>query len=302
MYKYTEQQQMILPHEFFLPFGGKLNSHNQWCQLAAMIPWSEIEEKYAKNFKNLKSGQEALSVRIALGALIIQNRKGLSDRQTVDEIVENPYMQYFIGLKSFLEKPPFDASLMVHFRKRFGKDIINEINEMIVKDAAKPEADDDDKSNPSKPDDPDALPAGNEAEKPKNAGKLILDATCTSADIHYPTNIWLVNETREALEEIIDVLYEPHIGQSVKPRTYRESARKKYLNIEKKKKLTAKKIRKAIGQQLRYIRCDLQIIRKLVKKSPLTLLNKRQYRNLVVCHEILPATATDVSNQKTSSG
>jgi IS5 family transposase len=104
MYKYTEQQ-MILPHEFFLPFGGKLNSKNQWCQLAAMIPWFEIEMKYAQNFKNLKSGQKALSVRIALGSLIIQNRKGLSDLHTVEEIAENPYMQYFIGLKEFIEEP-----------------------------------------------------------------------------------------------------------------------------------------------------------------------------------------------------
>jgi IS5 family transposase len=127
---------------------------------------------------------------------------------------------------------------------------------------------------------------GNEAEKGKNVGKLILDATCTPADIHYPTDIWLLNEAREALEEIIDVLHEPHIGQCVKPRTYRESARKKYLNVEKKKKLTAKKIRKAIGQQLRYIRRDLQIIEKLVEKSPLKLLNKRQYRNLLVSQEI----------------
>jgi IS5 family transposase len=179
---------------------------------------------------------------------------------------------------------------MVHFRKRFDKDILNEINERIAKEAAKPKSDDDNnKPNKSKSDASGSLPTGNEgneAEKGKNVGKLILDATCTPADIHYPTDIWLLNEAREALEEIIDVLHEPHIGQCVKPRTYRESARKKYLNVEKKKKLTAKKIRKAIGQQLRYIRRDLQIIEKLVEKSPLKLLNKRQYRNLLVSQEI----------------
>ncbi|MCK9276370.1 MAG: IS5/IS1182 family transposase, partial [Syntrophales bacterium] len=40
-----------------------------------------------------------------------------------------------------------------------------------------------------------------------NQGKLILDATCAPADIHYPTDIWLLNNVREALEEIIDVLH-----------------------------------------------------------------------------------------------
>jgi IS5 family transposase len=284
MYKYTEQQ-MILPHEFFLPFGGKLNPKNQWCQLAAMIPWAEIEIKYARNFKNLTAGQVALSVRKALGTIIIQNRKGLSDQETVDEIVENPYLQYFIGLNFFIEKPPFDASLMVHFRKRLGKDIINEVNEMIAKEFAKPKPPDDDSFGNSNPDGPGTSASTGE-EKVKNAGKLILDATCAPADIHYPTDIWLLNEVREALENIIDTLHEPHVGTCVKPRTYRDCARKDYLNIEKKKKLTTKKIRKAIGQQLRYVRRDLKIIANMIEKSPLTLLNKRQYRNLLVSQEI----------------
>jgi hypothetical protein len=83
----------------------------------------------------------------------------------------------------------------------------------------------------------------------KNSGKLILDATCTPADIHYPTNLRLLNTTRQALEEIIDVLHAPHAGILKKPRSYRRNARKNYLNIDKKKHATAKMIRKGIGQQ-----------------------------------------------------
>jgi IS5 family transposase len=283
MYKYTEQQ-IVLPYQFCLPFGGKLNPKNHWCQLASMIPWAKVEMKYAQNFKNLISGQEAYPVRIALGALIIQNRKGLSDRETVEEIAENPYMQYFIGLSSFVEEPPFDASLMVHFRKRLGKNIINEVNEMIAKEAIKPNNDDDNLSNGSTPDKSEMTTQPDAAVK--NTGKLILDATCAPADIHYPTDIWLLNEAREALEEIIDVLHRPHVGTCKKPRTYRKCARKDYLNIEKKKRLNAKMIRKAVGQQLGYVRRNLQTIDKMVSQSPLTLLDKRQYRNLLVCHEI----------------
>jgi IS5 family transposase len=216
---------------------------NTWCQLAAMIPWAEVEQKYAANFKNLTSGQTAYSVRMALGALIIQNRKRLSDRDTVQKITENPYLQYFVGLSSFIEEPPFDASLMVHFRKRLGKDIINEVNELIAKEAAKPDDKDDNHSGKSKPDATStSVPTENETE---NSGKLILDATCTPADIHYPTDTWLLNEVREALEEIIDRLHEPHIGKEPKPRTYRECARRDYLNIEKKRRLSKKAIRKA---------------------------------------------------------
>jgi transposase, IS5 family len=223
-------------------------------------------------------------VRVALGALIIQNRKSLSDRELVEEISENPYMQYFLGFSAFSDEPPFAPSLMVYFRKRLGKDIINEINELVAKDAAKSKDDDSNrrggKKSGTKKD------SVTQEDLLENQGTLLLDATCAPADIHYPTDLWLLNETREALEEIIDVLHKPHIGQSSKPRTYRQSARKSYLNVDEKKHKTAKAIRKGIGKQLRYIKRDLKIIKTLSSKSPLSLLSNRQYRNLLVCHEV----------------
>lgn len=290
MYKHNERQ-MILPEEFCLPFGGKLNPKNRWCQLAAIIPWAEVEDRYAENFKS-KHGQAAYSIRVALGALIIQNRKSLSDREVVEEISENPYLQYFLGFPGFVQDKPFDPSLMVHFRKRLGKDIINEINELIAKPAATANsANNDNDDNDGNDDSPKGTGASDTETKPLgqekgNSGKLILDATCAPADIHYPTDLWLLNQVREALEEIIDVLHKPHIGILKKPRTYRNKARKDYLNIDKQKRKSAKKIRKGIGQQLRYIRRDLKLIADLASKSPLSLLDKRQYRNLLVCQEI----------------
>jgi hypothetical protein len=37
---------------------------------------------------------------MALGALIIKEKLGISDRETVEQIRENPYLQYFIGKDS----------------------------------------------------------------------------------------------------------------------------------------------------------------------------------------------------------
>jgi len=141
MYKHNERQ-MIMPEDFFLPFGGKLNPRNRWCQLAAIIPWAEIEERYAEKFSE-GDGQQAYSVRVAFGALYIQNRKTLSDRDLVEEISENPYMQYFLGFSAFSDKHPFSPAMLVYFRKRLGKDIINEVNEMIAIDPETEHKDDD---------------------------------------------------------------------------------------------------------------------------------------------------------------
>ncbi|XEQ94814.1 hypothetical protein SCACP_37130 [Sporomusa carbonis] len=50
-----------------------------------------------------------------------------------------------------------------------------------------------------------------------NQGTLILDATCTPADIHFPTDLGLINEARENLDEIIDRLHAANGRESSRP-------------------------------------------------------------------------------------
>ena len=89
--------QIRISDYFFLPFGGKLNKENRWVKLEALIPWWDLEELYARNFRRSNKGEPALSIRVALGSLIIQAKLNLTDRETVNQIMENPYLQYFIG-------------------------------------------------------------------------------------------------------------------------------------------------------------------------------------------------------------
>ena len=63
-------------------------------------------------------GAPAKPFRMALGALIIKEKLAISDRETVEQIKENPYKQYFIGRECYSNKAPFDASMMVHFREK----------------------------------------------------------------------------------------------------------------------------------------------------------------------------------------
>ena len=88
------------PEEFELPFEGKLSEDNRWVIMANLIPWSSFEEEYAKNFA-AEMGATALPFRIALGSLIIKEKLGISDRETVEQIKENPYLQYFIGRSAY---------------------------------------------------------------------------------------------------------------------------------------------------------------------------------------------------------
>ena len=85
---------------------------------------------------------------MALGALIIQTRFQFSDRELVQQITENPYLQYFIGLPGYQETPPFDASTLVLFRKRINARMLMEANEYLLEENKpdKKEVDNDDQT------------------------------------------------------------------------------------------------------------------------------------------------------------
>ena len=139
MYKYLDKLQHSFL-DFNQPLGMHMNPENRWVRLAEQIPWDVFESKYAELFPN-DTGNVAKPLRTALGSLIIQKKLCFSDRELVEQITENPYLQYFIGLPGYQEEPPFDASTLVLFRKRLSPEIIMEANDYILNQ-------DDDKKDP----------------------------------------------------------------------------------------------------------------------------------------------------------
>lgn len=238
--------------DFNQPLGLHMNSDNRWIKLADQIPWDEFEVKYARLFPS-DTGNVAKPFRMALGALIIQTKFQYSDRELVEQITENPYLQYFIGLPGYQEEAPFDASTLVLFRKRISAEMLMEVNEYLLA-----HKDDDSNTPPSSgnSDDNDA------SKEDTNKGTLILDATCAPANIRYPQDISLLNEAREKLETIIYRFCKSY-GLPL-PRRYRRRARKDYLAFAKSKKHSAKKIRKALRKQLGYVARDIGYLEKFM--------------------------------------
>jgi IS5 family transposase len=135
--------------------------------------------------------------------------------------------------------------MMVHFRKRFSEEELNRINELIAErgkamviDAVSSLPDDDNSGDPG-------ANAGNQlslddlvkpAEWPegKNWGTLTIDSSCTPANITYPTDLKLLNESRESTERIIDDLCkQPSVVNKHRPRYDRGVARAHFLNVTK---------------------------------------------------------------------
>ncbi|MBZ4644141.1 MAG: hypothetical protein JG767_1750 [Deferribacteraceae bacterium] len=80
------------------------------------------------------------------------------------------------------------------------------------------ESKDDDNNHPDGLARPSGKPIADASEKCTNHGNLILDATFTPADIHYPNDLSLLNEAHEKMEEIIDTLHAPLRGNIKKPK------------------------------------------------------------------------------------
>lgn len=255
MYQYKSGEHEQIKMEISLKVG--LDSSNRWIQLAKIVPWDKIEDIYSQKFQNWKEGRPAKPSRIAVGALIIRAKLRLTDEETVQAIIENPYLQAFIGLTEFTTEQPFSPKSMTYFRKRIKLYELRKINQLIANEANKQKEDENNKDNSD--DGNNNTPNDkNKDEKSTHKGKLLLDATCVPADIAYPTDISLLNQARKLTERFIDTLHVPLMGSVRKPRTDRNQAQKAYLSVAKQRKPRRSTIRKQIRKQLGYLRRNLR--------------------------------------------
>jgi hypothetical protein len=237
MYKSTAQLSI---EDFVFPY-GQLKPDNRWVKMAEFIPWDVVEADYAAGFVN--NGAPAHPARMAFGTLVAKQMLDCSDEELVCQVTENPYLQYFIGLKGFSEDCPFGASTLVAFRKRFTDADIARINEIMIENAKRDRGGND------------------QSDPPTGESTMALDATVAPSDITYPQDVKLLNSAREHLEGIIDDICLQTAAP--KPRTYRQCARKDFLNWSKSKRRSAKKVRVAIRRQLGYIKRDLGYVETL---------------------------------------
>ena len=255
--------------DFNHPLGLRMNPNNRWIQMADQIPWDIFEKRYAHSFKNERRDSNiSKPLRMALGAMIIP------DRETVEQLTENPYYQYFIGLPGYQQEPPFEASLMVSFRKRISADTLMEVNEYLLHDA-----ENDDKMDPPKSggNGPTAPDTGHPDEEQENTGTMIIDATCAPSNIRYPQDFSLLNEAREKCEHMIGQFCRAYGFK--KPRTSRRIAGKNYLALAKCRKRPANKIRKTIRKQLAFVRRDLGYLSAYMSEGYAAPFQKKEIEN-----------------------
>lgn len=195
-----------------------------------------------------------------MGALIIKHMNNLSDRETIEQIRENMYMQYFLGYSSYTSEAPFSPSLFVEIRERLNFEFLAEINELIVVNFIREQSTKNEEENQIPPNgsgggiqnennfesgDKNTINENDGGQKAatdsieikaiENKGRLLMDATVAPQNIAFPTDLNILNDVRKKSEQLIDLLYHASLHGKPKPRTYRKNARRDYLNTVKKK-------------------------------------------------------------------
>jgi len=264
----VSQNQLVISG-FETGFSQDLDSNNRWVQLANKIPWDDLVSLYERHYSRKSTGRPPLNPRIVIGALIIKHMCNLDDRETIHQITENIYMQYFLGYSGFSTQPPFDPSLFVEIRKRLGEEVLKEMNMRILQASGAVrtwQGQEDDEDSP---------------DEDQRKGELLMDATVSPQDIAYPTDLNLLNEARKHTEKIIDALYEQGRFEK-KPRTYRRIARKEYLKVAQNRNPSRRVVRKGVGKQLRYLRRNIAHIHKMLDTFEDFPLSRQQQRRFWV--------------------
>ena len=279
MYRKRDKHQMTI-YDFILPFSGKLQAENRWVKMAGIMPWELIEEIYARSFKDERlDGRPPITARIAFGALYIKESENYTDERTVEHIAENAYMQYFLGLLEFNPSPLFDASMMTWFRKRFSAADVARINEELYLRMQR---------------------SHEEPPEGKNKGTMVLDATVAPADIHYPTDLSLLNECRENTETMIETLWKHGQRSGHKTAYNRQKAHVNYLSVQKQRRPRKKAVQQGIGNQLVYVEKNLITLDRLLMEVAEGTLKQHDVTRLETIRKVAVQQRIHFENPKQS--
>jgi len=226
LYKAKDRLTKPLFKELF-PFGGQLDEKNRWLKIAELIPWEQLENSYSRCFST--TGRPACDASLVIGLLLLKHMTGQSDRDIVQTVRENPYMQAFCGMDSFNTGKQIDASTLTNVRKRLSRKQFKELEELTYKSLIQ--------------------------HKIIKAKGLLVDATVFPENIRYPTDAGLLNEARQWLVGKIK-----SVGGKIggKYRTYCRKARQEYLAFNKKKRRTKKDVRRMTKSMLQYVRRNIR--------------------------------------------
>jgi len=207
-------------------------------KLADTLPWNKIENIFSDLYS--EKGRPAKNIRLMASLIILKRIYNLGDETVIEQWLQNPYMQYFSGEKTFCWKMPCDPSDLVHFRKRIGEKGVEEIFKLSIEIHGKETVDE----------------------------EVSIDTTVQEKNITFPTDVKL---NRKIILNCLKMAKEEKIKLR---RTYTRTVKKLVFLQRGKKSIKGKKI--AIKAQRHLKTIAGRLVRELNKKLNAKQLKKHE--------------------------
>jgi transposase, IS5 family len=149
--------------------------------LRQLIPWQSIIDGLVP-FYNLKKGRTGCALRTLSAVSILARLRQLSDRNVIEHIQENRYMQYFCHVPDQQLRTFMNPSTLCRFRKRVGQEGISLIEEQVFTTLKRADV--------------------------IEADMMLMDATVLNSPIIYPTDVRLLYK---AFDKMAMLATEGHI-------------------------------------------------------------------------------------------
>ncbi|MGI9570917.1 MAG: IS5 family transposase [Desulfobulbia bacterium] len=108
-------------HDLFRSeLANMINPGHPLVTLSKAVNWKRLDEVFGETYCP-DNGRPAISTRLMVALHYLKYTYDLSDEDTVQGWLENPYWQYLSGMKFFQHKLPIHPSSMTRWRNRIGE-------------------------------------------------------------------------------------------------------------------------------------------------------------------------------------
>jgi IS5 family transposase len=152
-----------------------VNRGHGLVKLAGAVDWNRLEEMFGSTYCP-DNGRPGVSTRLMVALHYLKYTHNLSDEDVVACWVENPYWQYFSGMKWFEHEVPINPSSMTRWRKRIGEAGAEELLRETIEAGLKIKA-----------------------VKPHQLKRVNVDTTVQEKEIRFPTDPRLYDRARQRL-------------------------------------------------------------------------------------------------------
>lgn len=152
-----------------------INPSHALVKLSEVVDWAQLDQTFGETFSPGR-GRPAISTRLMVALHYFKYTFDLSDDEVLEGWVENPYWQYFSGMKHFEHKLPIHPSSMTRWRKRIGEAGAEELLKQTIEAGLQVKA-----------------------IKVTQLRRVNIDTTVQEKNIRFPTDARLYDRARERL-------------------------------------------------------------------------------------------------------